>query len=150
MKILLEKQRKLEESKDLEILIIEDDIIISRMHKFSLSGYVSSTPQICSNGKEAIDRLDEIAEEREKILILLDLNMPVMNGWEFLEECHARPYSDKLFVVVVTSSSFIDDKQKALEYERVKAFYSKPMKKEYLCEIFQEPEIVRSTSLKSQ
>lgn len=140
----------MEESKDLEILIIEDDMIVSRMHKFSLSGYVRSTPKICSNGKEAIDRLDDIAEEREKVLILLDLNMPVMNGWEFLEECHSRPYSEKLYVVVVTSSSFIEDKQKALEYERVKAYYSKPMKREYLSEIFQEPEIAVLTSAKIQ
>lgn len=129
-------------------MIVEDDLIISRLHKFSLKGYVKGAFRVCSHGKEAIDHLDEIAEEREKILVLLDLNMPVMNGWEFLEICHSRPYWEKLHVVIVTSSSFLDDKQKALNYRQVKAYYSKPLKREYISEIFQQPEIseVVSTS----
>lgn len=145
----LEKQRKLEGKKDLEIVIVEDDVIVSRMHKFSLSGFVEDELQICYNGREAIEYLDERAEEREKILVLLDLNMPVMNGWEFLDLCHSRPYSDKLHVVIVTSSSFNDDKQKALEYEQVKAYYPKPLKREYISEILQQPEICRVASYKS-
>lgn len=131
----------MEAKEELEILIVEDDIIVSRMHKFGLSGFVENELQICSNGREAIEFLDEKAEKREKILILLDLNMPVMNGWEFLDICHSRPYSEKLHVVVVTSSSFKDDKQKALEYDRVKAYYAKPLKREYISEILQQPEI---------
>lgn len=127
--------------KDLEILIVEDDAIVSRMHKFTLNSYVHDDAQICSNGLEAIDHLDKVAEEREKILILLDLNMPVMNGWEFLETCQNRPYSERLHVVVVTSSSYMDDKKKALEYRQVKAFYSKPLRRENLKEIFQQQEI---------
>lgn len=131
----------MEAKQDLDIVIVEDDQIVSRMHKFSLSGFVQNDLQICANGKEAIDYLDEKAEQRKKILVLLDLNMPIMNGWEFLEKCHSRSYSDKLHVVVVTSSSFIDDKQRALEYDRVKAYYAKPLKREYISEILQQPEI---------
>ena len=125
--------------KELEILIVEDDLIVSRLHKFSLSGYLDNEPRVCTNGREAIDYLDEVAEQREEVLILLDLNMPVMNGWEFLELCHSRPYSEKLHVVIVTSSSFIDDKKKALEHERVKAYYAKPLKREWILEILRLP-----------
>lgn len=132
--------------KDFEILIVEDDLIVSRLHKFSFSGRVPNNFHLCSNGREAIDHLDDVAEEREKILVLLDLNMPVMNGWEFLEICHTRPYAKKLHVVVVTSSSFLDDKEKALQYERVKSYYRKPLQKECVNRILREPEIAQIVS----
>jgi CheY-like chemotaxis protein len=128
--------------KRLEILIVEDDLIVSRMHKFNLSGFIDQDPQICFNGQEALQHLDEVAENREKILVLLDLNMPGMNGWEFLENCRSKPYAEKLHVVVVTSSSFTDDKQRSGNFDQVKAYYSKPLKREHISEIIQKPEIL--------
>lgn len=130
-------------------MIVEDDLIVSRLHKFNLGGYVKNEPVLLSNGEEAIHHLDKVAAEREKILILLDLNMPVMNGWEFLEICHSRPYVEKLHVVIVTSSSFIDDKEKILIYDRVKTFYSKPLKREKILEIFRHPEISEIVPIQS-
>lgn len=129
--------------------MVEDDLIVSRMHKFSLGGYVNNDPKVCVNGRDAIDHLDKVANEKEKILIFLDLNMPVMNGWEFLEICHSRVYREKLHVVVITSSSYKDDKEKVLSYEQVKAYYTKPLKREYLNEIFQQPEIAKLNSAKN-
>lgn len=131
----------MEANKELEVLIVEDDLIVSRLHKFSLRGIVENEVQICLNGREAIDYLDEIAPARERVLVLLDLNMPVMNGWDFLEVCHSKPYVDRLVVVVITSSSYGEDHRKALEYERVVAYYTKPLKRENIPQILQHPEV---------
>lgn len=139
----------MEASKELEVLIVEDDLIVSRLHKFNITGALRNEVQICENGRDAINYLDKKADQKEKFLILLDLNMPKMNGWEFLEVCHRKPYSDKLVVVIVTSSSYKEDNQKALEYNRVVGYYTKPLKREYIPEIMKHPEISRLAALKN-
>lgn len=135
---------------DLDILIVEDDLVISRLHKFSLKGALENEVQICVNGREALDYLDTVAGKKEKILVLLDLNMPVMNGWDFLDACHSKPYVDRLVVVVVTSSSYREDNLKALNYERVVAYYTKPLRREYIPKILQHPEVAPLTCPKKQ
>ena len=80
-----------------EIWIVDDDNIyqiivrkiIGKMELFSsFSSY--------KNGKDAIDALKKAAENKESIpdIILLDINMPVMDGWEFMDEIVA--YKSKL------------------------------------------------------
>lgn len=126
---------------EFEILIVEDDLIVSRLHKFSLKGALDSEVTIVDNGKEALDYLDDVAEEKQKILVLLDLNMPVMNGWDFLEACHTRPYVERLVVMVVTSSLFSDDNKRAFNYPRVMGYYTKPLKREQIPQILNHPEV---------
>lgn len=126
---------------EFEILIVEDDLIVSRLHKFSLKGALDSEVTIVDNGKEALDYLDDVAEEKQKILVLLDLNMPVMNGWDFLEACHTRPYVERLVVMVVTSSLFSDDNKRAFNYPRVMGYYTKPLKREHIPQILNHPEV---------
>lgn len=139
----------MEAKKSLEVLIVEDDLIVSRLHKFSICGALKNEVQICDNGRKAIDYLDKKAFQKDKFLILLDLNMPEMNGWEFLDVCHSKPYCDKLVVVIVTSSSYKEDNQKALGYDRVVGYYTKPLKREYIPEIIEHPEISQLAALKN-
>lgn len=141
MAISSKKQKALKTNRELEILIVEDDLIISRLHKFSLKGALKNEIKIVGNGREALSYLDDVAEEKQKILILLDLNMPVMNGWDFLEACHTRPYANRLVVMVVTSSLFRHDNKRALDYPRVMGFYSKPLRKEHIPQILEHPEV---------
>jgi CheY-like chemotaxis protein len=109
-----------------EILIVEDDKVISKIHYLRVKKISSVDCVFCFNGKEAIDYLDGL-QESKRILILLDINMPVMNGWEFLENCKTRAYNSRIEVIIVSSSSYKEDRKKAAGYEIVKGFYNKPL-----------------------
>lgn len=140
----------MEASKELEILIVEDDLIVSRLHKFSLKGALDNEVQIVGNGREALDYLDGVAYQKKKILVLLDLNMPVMNGWDFLEACHSRSYVDRLVVMVVTSSLYREDNEKALKYQRVVGYYTKPLRRDSIPQILQHPEVAPLACVKTR
>lgn len=135
-------------NKELQILIVEDDKIVSRLHKFSMTQASDNEVQIVGNGREALDYLDEVAGKKDKILVLLDLNMPVMDGWDFLKACHSRPYVNKLVVIIVTSSLFREDKARALKYRRVMAYYPKPLQRNTIPMILQHPEVAPLACLK--
>lgn len=123
------------------ILIAEDDNVVARLQKFNLEKLISNPPVICFNGKEAIDHLDKRKSVGKPILVILDLNMPVMNGWDFLNVCNTKSYSQNVYVVVVTSSLFKEDQRRALEFEQVIGYYIKPLNKEHFREILQLPQI---------
>jgi two-component system, OmpR family, response regulator CpxR len=88
------------------VLLIEDDVDIRTILKEALEweGYRVYT---ASNGQEGIDILPEIPAPG---LILLDLMMPVMNGWEFVDALETyRVYSD---IPIVTISAFSDPEKR--------------------------------------
>jgi CheY-like chemotaxis protein len=70
-------------------------------------------------------------------LIFLDINMPRMNGWEFLAEYRKLHEKQKARVVVIflTTSANPDDMRKAKEIEVVSGFETKPLSRESLTEI---------------
>ncbi|TDN36589.1 response regulator [Hymenobacter sp. UV11] len=82
-----------------------------------------------ANGKVAFNQLLLKAKENAGIpdLILLDLNMPVMDGWEFLDAFMKLPIAKQVCVFVLTSSIHPDDREKAKRYNIVKGFFSKPL-----------------------
>jgi CheY-like chemotaxis protein len=81
------------------ILVVEDDEDISESLKFVLvlEGYHVTT---AANGAEALAIL---AREREPCLILLDLMMPVMNGWEVAKALQASETLRQIPIVLVTA-----------------------------------------------
>lgn len=94
------------------ILVIEDDPGIRETFKFALTleGYNVLT---AGNGKEGLDLLPTIPKPG---LILLDLMMPVMNGWEFLEEIKKDSSLSSIPIVVVTAFA---DKSKTIQVQEV-------------------------------
>ncbi len=83
------------------ILVIEDDPNIREVLKLALDfeGYEVLTAQ---NGKEGIEKLDK---NPNLGLILLDLMMPVMNGWEFVDELKNRETFNNVPIIVVSAYS---------------------------------------------
>lgn len=81
------------------ILIIDDEEDLRDALKLSLEleGYRCYT---AANGREGLEALGRISPPS---VILLDLMMPVMNGWQFLDELRAHPSLDRIPVVVVTA-----------------------------------------------
>ena len=95
----------------------------------------------CLNGKFAIDQLVELQRKDPDKLpdyILLDINMPIMNGWEFLDE-YKRLNIDpagKSKIFIISSSVFSNDINKARSYPLVKDFISKPLNVDKIIELF--------------
>lgn len=124
-----------------DILIVEDDAIVSKLHKFAVGSLVTNEIILCRNGQEAIDHLDMVQDNNRKALVLLDLNMPVMDGWEFLQAVQTRSDAERIFVVIITSSLFTGDYEKAEAFNRVFGYYIKPVKQQQVMEILRLKEI---------
>ncbi|MDJ1471531.1 response regulator [Xanthocytophaga flava] len=81
--------------------------------------------------KLAYEQIEEIHPD----IILLDLNMPVMDGWAFLERMQAENKQDYK-VLILTSSTSEVDKEKGMQFSNVLDFCSKPLNKELLISFF--------------
>ena len=97
---------------------------------------------VFSNGQEAIEFFREIAENGDALppLIFLDLNMPIMNGWEFLEELGNTPGIQLQGITIYIMSSSVDprDLEKIQTYPSIKNYVLKPLTTEDLEKIARE------------
>ena len=102
------------------LLLVEDDLDISETLKLILEseGY---TVVGCLNGKLALDWLSQT--QRPPFLILLDLMMPVMNGYEFLEKKSELSYPLRDIPVIVLSAM----NHSSTPSEQVQAYLRKPV-----------------------
>ena len=114
------------------IWVIDDDpiyqIIVNKIIKKSeLFLSVSNF----KNGKELIDALKDVLDDKITFpnVILLDINMPVMDGWEFMEEMVLlKPQMrQSIQIYIVSSSIALEDKNKAKKYTDIIAYLSKPV-----------------------
>jgi CheY-like chemotaxis protein len=115
----------------LKVLIADDDEIVITIHKtFLKKSGITSDPLSFGNGKEVLDYLTIDKESDSEYLILLDINMPVLGAWEFLDEISAWSFANRIYVVLVTSSINKIDKEKALKYKNAVEFVEKPISME--------------------
>ena len=88
------------------------------------------------NGEEAINGLKSMVKRGEQLpnLIFLDLNMPIMDGWDFLEDFIAIPNHNRkdVFVYIISSSIDTNDFIRARNYEIVNNYILKPVTPEDL------------------
>lgn len=111
----------------LKVLIIDDDDIVLLVERKMLQRCdISAHPISFKGGKPALRYLSEIGNE-EAVLILLDINMPEMNGWEFLSQLEQLGRKNNIFVIMVTSSIDRYDKEVAQRYSMVIGFIEKPI-----------------------
>ncbi len=90
--------------------------------------------QAFSNGQAALDHLLNLNGETKPDLILLDLNMPILDGWEFLNEGQHKIEESEIKVAILTSSISNEDRDKANGYKCVSCFLKKPLDTEELLE----------------
>jgi Response regulator containing a CheY-like receiver domain and an HTH DNA-binding domain len=118
----------------LNILLVEDDEVdVMNVRRAFERNNVSNPLFVAGNGLEALEMLrgDKIPKERR--LILLDLNMPKMNGIEFLQALRADPELSSTPVVVLTTSN--DDQDKIDAYNlNVAGYLLKPVTFSNFCE----------------
>lgn len=121
------------------VFIIDDDPIHQRIAQIMISKhnlfdeYFSYT-----DAQKALDFLQENKKNEEILpdVILLDLNMPVLDGWDFLEtfESLIKEFKKNIRVFIVSSSVDEKDLIRSKSYVAVKGFISKPL----------SPDIIRS------
>ena len=116
------------------ILLVDDDELTNFLHRLVLekSGFTQQI-KIADSGKEALDYLEnsEAGNSADLYpspdLIFLDINMPAMNGWEFLEEYKKMNLKSRTIVVMLSTSLFVGDKLKAEAIPEISGFEDKPL-----------------------
>ena len=111
------------------ILLVDDDDTSNLLTSIILKRNIDAEVHSLLNGKEAIDYLSELKEGYPD-LIFLDINMPLVNGFEFLEWFHENCMKMKAYVTMYSSSNREEDKEKAFAYDRVIHYIEKPINKE--------------------
>lgn len=116
-----------------EVLIVDDDrIFVTIQQRMVVMSGLHHSPRVFVNGREALDFLGTSVGEDSFFLVLLDINMPEMDGWEFLDAISGTFSTDRVRVVVVSSSINVADKEKAKRYRHVISYLEKPIKPENL------------------
>jgi CheY-like chemotaxis protein len=120
------------------ILLIDDDEPTNFLHELVIKK--SNCTENCivmSGGQKALDYLHTSTTPN---LIFLDINMPAMNGWEFLEAFRDLNISqkDKIVIVMLTTSLNPDEEEKSKLFKEVQDFKRKPLTNTMLQEIVEK------------
>jgi CheY-like chemotaxis protein len=119
------------------ILLIDDDEPTNYISKMLIEETnCAKHIQVAQSGQTALNYLtnsEHFSGENENFpcpdLIFLDINMPAMNGWEFLEKYYRleQKHKGKIITVMLTTSLNPDDKIKAIEMPGISGFETKPL-----------------------
>lgn len=114
-----------------KVLLIDDSQLIHQMYKLVFWKYKGCVLKSAMNGLEALDTL---SKESDFDLILLDINMPVMNGIQFMEKLKAEGLYRYIPIIVVSTEGKEDDTLRAMRLGAW-GYLVKPFKSEVLYEL---------------
>jgi CheY-like chemotaxis protein len=119
----------------LNILLVEDDEVdVMNVRRAFQRNHIANPLFVAGNGVEALEMLGSGQIPRERRIVLLDLNMPRMNGIEFLRALRADPALAATPVVVLTTSN--DERDKVEAYNlNVAGYLLKPVTFGNFCEV---------------
>lgn len=113
-----------------QVLLIDDDpifhVIFTRMIKSVSSGLSVNS---FANGKIGLEYLNKNYSVDDQYVILLDINMPIINGWQFLDVLRKKgiAFNNNIYIYILTSSTDLDDVKQSRTYNFVKDIISKPL-----------------------
>ncbi|WP_162052709.1 response regulator [Pontibacter pamirensis] len=129
------------------VLLVDDDETTNYLNKRLLSEMqIASEILVLSNGKEALEYLakacDAVPDAAFKCpdLIFLDIKMPVMDGFTFLEEYEKRGLNmrDHMIILMLTSSASFYDLERLKNFKKVRKHFSKALTKHDVRDIMDE------------
>ncbi|MCU0439688.1 MAG: response regulator [Raineya sp.] len=120
------------------ILLIDDDEPTNFLHQLVINK--SNCVEDCIVMSSAQEALNYLSIENSPNLILLDINMPAMNGWEFLEAFRELNISkkDEIIIIMLTTSFNPDEEEKSKLFKEVQDFKRKPLTNIMLKEIIEK------------
>jgi CheY-like chemotaxis protein len=120
------------------VLLVDDDDATNFMSRLVIErAGITEHIEIALNGRDAIEYLTRTVKQAEaehttvpSMLILLDINMPIMDGWEFLQAYKALDTSpkDEIIIVMITTSTNPEDERRAEKISEVAGFAHKPLR----------------------
>jgi two-component system chemotaxis response regulator CheY len=125
-----------------DVFVVDDDKIFHFLIKKLLSSNnIDVSPNFFENGLQAIEGIKSKINNGENPpdLILLDINMPVLDGWQFLEEYKLlkEKIQKDIAIYIISSSDDTSDKDKAKLFKtEIKDYFLKPMTSDSLKQIF--------------
>jgi CheY-like chemotaxis protein len=109
------------------IILIDDDPINNLINRKLISKLdINQRIEVFLEAEKALAHIAKL-KTSEKSLIFLDINMPVMNGWDFLHEYVKKFEGREDKIVMLSSSIDYQDRQKAQKQPCVEAFIEKPL-----------------------
>jgi CheY-like chemotaxis protein len=127
------------------ILLVDDDDGTNFLNQLVIKkADIADHIETVLNGKEAIDFITNKGKHEkpgstfpQPMLILLDINMPVMDGWEFLQAYHNLDeiHKGSIIIVMLTTSFNPDDKERAEKISEISGFKNKPLTRQILDDI---------------
>lgn len=129
--------------KKASILLVDDDEIYLYLTERLIDGISENlTVKSYTDGEKALDYVTNCVNEKTELpgVILLDVNMPFLDGWGFLREFKElkNKINDKVHIYLVTSSERERDKVRAQEFEELTGYVVKPVSEDKLVEILNE------------
>jgi CheY-like chemotaxis protein len=120
------------------ILLVDDNEADNYLHKLIITetGVAESVVDML-DGEAALEYLKSNPEDQAPDLIFLDINMPRMNGWEFIEAYEQLPLVKKSAIVIImlTTPVFGKDRERAEKMPHFSGFLNKPLAEEDLLEV---------------
>jgi len=122
---------------DLAYVIDDDEIIIYLTDKLIKKSDFCERIETFTDARTALNRLEFSLKTGENIpeVILFDLNMPGLSGWDFIDEFKTLNFEKPIPTFIFTSSIDPNDKQRSFQYEEIKDFITKPLTKQKLDKI---------------
>ncbi|MAW97013.1 MULTISPECIES: response regulator [unclassified Leeuwenhoekiella] len=114
-----------------KVLLVEDSETTNFINKLVLNSAGILDISEVLNGLDAYHYIHQNCPD----VILLDIDMPVMDGWEFLKEKEMKALCLDAKVIMLTSSTHPRDKKMAKKYASVVAYLEKPLTLEKLKEV---------------
>lgn len=120
------------------VALVDDDPIYNQAFKNLLIAWRIENPFLFFiNGKEALDFIRVKEASALPDILLLDLNMPIMNGWGFMENFTglAPELQKNISIYLVSSSIWEEDLKRAQKNKLIREFITKPILRKKLHEI---------------
>ena len=124
-------------------MLVDDNESDNFFHQLTIENSNCAEKIICFNmAKDALAYLEnnQAPIYVQPDIIFLDINMPGMNGWEFLEayEKLEDELKSRMVIIMLTTSLSLDDRERAERYASIDEYRNKPLSEEYLTELVEK------------